>query len=286
MSTSSRRYGVELDDPDVESRLRRIELALEGKQGANFQNEAVDQRRSRLALQRVSGVRLDNSIIGSISVRWNPLDSNINRYEVQISTVESFTQNLSIFKTNEPLYQFSELDPEDTFFVRVRGIGTRQTGGIHDGGDWSAVLNTTTGQASFTNLQAGAASNVVVTTQSSGFSPATIGNNESSVYATTLLDFPTTAEVLLFGFAKFDYFYGLGETITIDVLVDGDSKQQYETRLDTATTAGRNSVPGLGFPQLLGAGVHRLELGVTVGAGTGTEITPVEFTLAIFEQRR
>lgn len=281
MGTSARRFGIENDDLELEQRLRRMEGQLEKRQLAQYTTSESAMRRARSDVPRISGVRLDNEIVGGLGVRWNPVDQpDIRRYVIEVATDNSF-RNSDSFTTVDPFYVFPNLTSGQQFYVRVKAQNARQ-----EDSPWSAVLNTATGQATFQDLQSGAAGNIVITTQTSGFQPTQVTAATSGLYATTRLSLPTTAEVLIFGFAKFDYSYVTAETIFVDVLVDGVNKQTYETKLNTVSTAGRSTIPGLGFPQLLGQGSHRFEFQVRISSGGSSTVNPVEFTLGIWEQRR
>ena len=106
------------------------------------------------------------------------------------------------------------------------------------------------------------------------------------------MSFPSSAEALILGAAKFDFTADSEDTIYVRVRVDGDSKQEYENAIGNKSdtpSLGRLTVPGLGFPQLLGQGLHTFDFEVEVSAtGTlvfGTTLTPIQFTLSIWEQR-
>jgi hypothetical protein len=281
-NTSARRLGIEVDDLELEHRLRRMEVELQKRQLANFQTVESSQRRTRSDVPRVIGIRLDNSIVGGLAVRWNSVDQpDIQRYEIQIDATNAF-RDPDTFKTNEPVFIFPNLQSGLEFFVRVRAINNR---GFE--GDWSGVLNTSTGQATFLDLQSGAAGNIITSTITSGFNPATISFGVSGEYGTITSSLPTTTEVLIFGFVKADYSITQNDSIVIDVVVDGQVKQQYEQINTTSLVSplsGRMTVPGLGFPQVLGQGQHRYSF-VVSATGT-TTVTPLEVTLAIWEQRR
>jgi len=295
-SGSAKRLGIEADDPQLESRLRNIEVDLAQRTPANNNDQAdpnralenrgsVVQRRHRQPPPQISGLRVENNVIGALSVKWNSSDlSDLRRYEVQVATDPNF-RDADTFTVLEPQYIFPDGAADQTYFVRVRQINSRG-----EASPYSSFLNTTTGQATFLNLASGSASNITTVIQTSGFSPAELdtGGTTIGTYASSRISFPTAAEALIFGAAKVDINLRATHTVFIRLRVDGDPKQTYENRSDSAGSDGRLTVPGLGFPQLIGAGFHTFDFEVELlkpGGGADTTLTPVEFILSIWEQR-
>lgn len=286
MTTSVKRTGLgALDDPELETRLRRIEEELAQRQLANLDVTTGAIKRSTSTVTSVTGIRVDNEVVGGLGITWNPADiADLRRYEINIAATADFGSNVQEYRTTAPRFLSSGLSANQTYYVRVRAVNSRG-----EAGPWSGILNTSTKQATFTNLAAGAASNITVFSQVGGFNPEVLLAGEEGEYLNEDLSMPTTAEVLIFGFAKtgFDTIAGNDTGAIVELLVDGDSKQIY----DNTTTAGSIgvlstgtlSIPGLAFPLLLGAGVHRFSF--RVAAGNNMTLTPVEFIVAIWESR-
>jgi len=295
---SAQRLGIAVPDPQLEARLRRVEVALASSADSN--TGGVHKVRGRLIPPRVTGLRLDTGVVGGIAVRWNAVDTpTLKRYEVDISQSIGFT-NRTTARTRDTFHLFPGLVKNTTYYVRVRAINKQDLPGL-----FSPVLNTKTGQATFLDLAGGAASNIVTTIQTSGFFPATVSSRAGpgtppkptiGEYAKTRLSFPKAGEVIIFSQTKASYVQWSNDTITIDVLVDGIVKSSYEVRgeklgtpNDTFISQGLLTVPGLAFPQLLGTGQHdfsiRVSLTGSAGGSLTSEITPQEFTLVIWTSR-
>lgn len=300
MATSAKRFGISDLDIETEEQLRRIELELERKQGANVAVELGSQRRARSPLPRVTGVTLDDSTIGSIAVVWDAVDININRYEVEISEDSSFADPVT-FKVNEPqLVLPTTLDPEVTYFVRVRAVGTRVQQGFHDIGDWSGPLTIAPGQATFTNLQAGAAGNVITYEfGENAFDVLTLvagsDDNDYQVFSVPAFDLPTAATCLVI--ISYQYHWELLEdldVITITVYLDAQQIGQFTKQFGDASITKfddwRDTIAIVPPPQALEAGVHRikvkLDLTTTETGGSGSTLTTENMVVSVLEVRR
>jgi hypothetical protein len=294
--TSARRFGVEVEDPELEQRLRRIELRAQQEQLSNFQTSQSGLRRTRSNIPRVSGVRLNNDIVGGLGVQWTSIDqADIKEYDVEVSSTETFQINIDRFKTNEPFFVIPNVGSGVLAYVRVRGINIR--GQI---GEWSAVLNLASGQASFSNVETGAAGNITTFIQTSGFDPPSIDTSIGVItgtYLSTILTLPTTSQVLIFGYARAEFsLHGataVGENLLqIDTIVDGEVKQSYEISIGQAglgfTSSGTMTVPGISFADVLTGGNHRFQYNVNLikNSTNDSYVTPEEFGLVIWEQRR
>lgn len=148
MSTSAKRYGLEVrGDLELELRLRRMEAKLETLAGSSdFGDSGAVQRVTDVPI--VTGLRVLGRTPGAITVAWNQLRlSDLRRYELEIAGNLAFTSNKQTFNVAGTEFQFSSQESEGggggaTIYARVRA---RTTNG--NTGNFSAVLNTTTGQA-------------------------------------------------------------------------------------------------------------------------------------------
>jgi hypothetical protein len=317
MATSAKRHGVSVNDPEAEARLRRAEQALEKKQDANYISEAGSQRRARAELPAVSGIVIDDSVLGSNSIRWDALDINVFRYEVQIDTEAGFSTP-DTFKVTEPQFVLpGTLDPSLTYYARVRGVGTRVKQGFHDVGDWSSTLTFTPGQAVSNNLQAGAAGNVIkyefsdtafrvlqVVTE-----PA-VGDSEldQEILDIPQFELPTSATCLFIVMHQFQWGFRLtdlpgasigilrSDSIRFRLYLDGQPVFTYSKAFqDNATTRWdlwRDTITLVGPPQALAAGVHKLKYRIellrddTSSSSSACFLTTQNVVVSVLEVRR
>ena len=313
MATSAKRHGVSVDEVELESRLRKTEQALEKKQDANYITEAGSQRRARGSLPAVTGVTIDDSVIGSNSIVWDSIDINLSRYEVQIDTVAAFPTP-DTFKVIEPqLVLPATLDPSLTYYARIRGVGTRVQQGFHDVGNWSSTLTFTPGQGVSNNLQTGAAGNVIkYEFTDTAFDILIVTTNAAADYDQQILDIPqfelpTSATCLFIAMHQYDWGNSTGDDLTNQGIQRSDSIR-FRLYLDGVVLftfnkrfadAGNNkwsrwqdTITLVSPPQLLEAGIHKLKyrLELTRDA-TGTisddcELLTNNLVISILEVRR
>ena len=153
MATSSKRYGLEVKgDLELELRLRRIESKIDQLVGATDLGTS-DQSQRVTTIPLVTSLRVKGKTPGATTLAWNQLRlSNLRRYELEIAENLSFTTNSQSFNVAGTEFTFSTLEAEGgsggaTIFARVRA---RTTDG--NKGQFSVVLNTTTGQAQTTDI--------------------------------------------------------------------------------------------------------------------------------------
>jgi len=307
MGTSAKRHGVSVTDPEAEARLRRVEQALEKKADANYIAESGDQRRARSALPPVTGIVIDDSVLGSNSVKWDALDINVYRYEVQIDTEAGFSTP-DTFKVTEPqLVLPATLDPALTYYARVRGVGTRVKQGFHDVGDWSSTLTFTPGQGVFNNLQTGAAGNIIKYEFSDTAFDVLLATGSGDQTEQQILDvpqfeLPTSAICLFIVMHKFEwtnlqrtdsirfrlYLDGAPALFTYTKSLRDASFNAFDSWFDTITLVAP--------PQALEAGVHKLKYRIeqirdttdynVPKPGLDTELTTLSLVLSVLEVRR
>ena len=148
MPTSVKRYGLEAEDLETELRLRRIEGELERLAGASSYGDVSVQTQRTDSVPRVSGLRVIGSTPGAVTVAWSQVRiSNLRRYELEIAEDCGFSENRQQFNVAGTEWQFSTISAtggggDTDVFARVRAQNKSGTTG-----EWSAVLNTETGQA-------------------------------------------------------------------------------------------------------------------------------------------
>jgi hypothetical protein len=313
MGTSAKRHGISVDDPELESRLRKTEQALEKKQDANYIAESGSQRRARAELPAVTGVTIDDSVLGTNSIIWDSLDINIYRYEVQIDTEAGFATP-DTFKVTEPQMVLpATLDPSLTYYARIRGVGTRVKQGFHEVGDWSSTLTFTPGQGSYTNLQTGAAGNVIkyeftdtafdvlLVTSAPG-----VTDYDQQILDVPQFELPTSATCLFI--VMHQYLWGEDEAATgssgiqrsdsikFRLYLDGQSLFTFNKRFkDAAITKWdrwQDTVTLVGPPQILESGVHKLKYRIeqsrdtTASNGNDCFLTTQNLVISVLEVRR
>jgi len=156
MATSAKRYGLEAEDPELELRLRRIEAELERRSGSD--DEAFSDSTQRVTnIPQVSGLRVKGSTPGSVTVEWNQVRvSDLRRYELDLAEDFAFNTNKQTFNLASTEYQISTVSISGgsgniAIYVRVRA--KNRAGNT---GNYSAVLNTLTGQVQTSDIDDGA----------------------------------------------------------------------------------------------------------------------------------
>ena len=169
---SAKRLGIEVtDNLELESRLRRIEVALEKKSNTN--DDSDNQSRGKGAVPQVTGLRVIGQIPGGAQIGWNAVSiSDLRRYELNFSTSFGFSENLQAFNEATTQYTFSSASDTGggggaTWFARVRAVNSSGQKGV-----WSVVLNLTTGQAQTADLAAGSVTIEQISTEPGDIPPA------------------------------------------------------------------------------------------------------------------
>lgn len=283
MPVSATRRGID-NDPERELRFRRIEQELDARALANNQTGASAMRRGKSSTPRVTGLSLDNAVVGGIAVKWGAVDiPDVQKYQLQYSIDDNFlaATTSTLYSTH---FQLPDASPETPYYVRVRAVDSKgQPGG------WSSTLNSETGQASVSHLADGSASNIIVKTKTQGFDPDTVDGAGTTIgrYLRTVVNFPVAAETLLIGLAKGTLTYEADDDFFIRLKVDGSTKVEYENSNDlggAATSIGVNTVPGLSVPVLIPSGQHEFILEIEV-VGTTTYV-PSFASIAIWQVRK
>lgn len=147
----AKKLGIQVDDPDLESRLQRIESELEARALANIESSERAQLRSGLSsVREISGLRVETNVPGTIIVAWD--DSrlrDLRYYEVEVANNPGFINNEASnlfsksYKTTRPLFTFPDVfDVDATWYVRVRSVNSS---GVKS--NWSIPLSTEAGRA-------------------------------------------------------------------------------------------------------------------------------------------
>lgn len=143
---SAKRLGLEVEDTELELRLRRIEQSLDNKAGANI--DAENTGRGKGDVPQVTGLRVTGQTPGATAIAWNAVSiPDLRRYELNFATNLDFSTDLQSFNEAGTTFSFSTASEVGggggaTWFARVRAVNSSGNRGI-----WSAVLNLTTGQA-------------------------------------------------------------------------------------------------------------------------------------------
>lgn len=188
MSTSAKRFGLDVKgDLELETRLRRIEHELEGKQSAN--QDATETTRARSNVPQVSGLRLTGSTPGSVTVAWNAVSiPDLRRYEIQFATNFGFSTDLQTFNQAGTQYVFSTASDTGggggaTWFARVRAVNS-----FGQAGTYSAVLNLETGQAQTADLAPGSVTTVQITPAGVAADAVSYDHTSSGLTSTNVQD--------------------------------------------------------------------------------------------------
>lgn len=285
MGVSAKRRGVD-NDPERELRFRRIEEELDARALANNQTAQSALKRDKTATPQVSGVSLDNSVVGGLGVKWAAVDiPDVKKYQLQYSLDNNFLDatNVTVYNTH---YNLPDASPEQTYYVRVRAFNSSGAPG-----NWSNTLNAQTGQASVSNLADGSASSIIVRTKTQGFTPAQLIWNGTLIgrYLRTIINFPVAAETLLIGLAKGTLNLASNDTIAIRLKIDGTTKIEYFNQPTNLGTAGVVTVPGLSVPVLIPSGQHEFLIEVEIANVSGTNVVEYsisEASLAIWQVRK
>lgn len=166
MATSAKRYGLDVKgDIELETRLRRIEAKLETVLQASDLSSTASTSTQRVSeVPQVTGLRVLGKTPGAITLAWNQLRiSDLRRYELDIAEDLAFTTNKQTFNVAGTEYQFSTTSTSSgggntSIYARVRARSRNAVG------PYSAVLNTTTGQAQTADIASGAITTSTIAT--------------------------------------------------------------------------------------------------------------------------
>lgn len=306
-----KRFGVEHENIEMERRLNRIEEELHRVRGlpnAQFRTASTTRRlatdfgRSRLAPPQVVNLSVDNTVVGAITVKWDPVRSpDLRRYRVDYDTAISF--NSSSFKTafvpSDTVFNIQEGDTDTRYYVRVRAETDQSAG------PWSSILDTTTGNVTTSKIADGAVTGIL-TDQVTSFTPSslTVNSNGETQSATYDLSSFTIINDLVFVIATVQFSYSLepGDIVTVEIRQDGSplTGAQYITEYNVTTntgatvtkTDGQLTVPGFSVMTTTTAGSHDYSVFVELDdddndAGTRpSTLTPTQIDFTIWEPIR
>lgn len=304
----SNRTGLSTNEVEIDKRFSDLETLIETKLDANPESGTPAQRAQATTLPQVTGIRTNNQIVGAISFEWNAVDiSNLLHYEVQVSSVENFTNNTTKqYKiAGQTFIILSDIPPTEAKFVRVRAVTSNGSG------HWSSTLNTETGKATPNQLVVGAASNIIRHVQTQFDPPVltTAGGVQLAEYG--FIDIETIGGIVII-FSTIEYYldWYAGLKMTISLLEDGNeilSFTNYQINFPTEALYSSLLVqsqailtfPGMAIPSSPPAGVHTYSWQILledepseyviahVGAGMYyQEFRPLKITTALVELRR
>ena len=144
MTQSAKRYGLDALDPELESRIRRIEVALAALGPQTASSNPTTTSRGGGTPPQITGLSLSGTSPGSFTFAWSAATiSDLRRYDISIAEDVGFTTGVQskIAALNEYAFTTGDTSVTRTYFVRVRAVNTSDTPGAY-----SATLNTTTGQ--------------------------------------------------------------------------------------------------------------------------------------------
>ncbi|GAG25906.1 unnamed protein product, partial [marine sediment metagenome] len=164
---------LDLTLTSMEQELAKLELANAASTGQLGGTLTQAKLRTGSIPPAPAGLTLLVNIPGSIVVEWSRIPQvDIQYYEVQITHTDTDFdgQDTRLFTIGgATTYNFTEGDPDLTYFIRVRGAST---GGP---GIWSGVLNSDTGIATSNVLSLNSTSNLSVTLQTV-FNPSIVSS--------------------------------------------------------------------------------------------------------------
>lgn len=306
-----KRFGIE-SDIERERRFRRIEEELHRLRNTVNQPSAGSFSRSRVAPPRVTGLSLDNAVVGGLAAKWNAVPNpDIVRYRVEVSTSQSFSSDtttvLKISPSDEPNVVFGEAVANTTHYVRVRAETSRENGA------WSSTLNTTTGIASTADIDAAATTQLATFTKSSGFTELDT-DGETETYGPLTIEVDAQGIVVPFIIFQFDYDSkwnddGIGNppvenNVVVEFLrrLEGGADTVIESaQIDfkstvpsVSTQTARMTAPAFASPDEPGEGTFEYRIRVTVNIDTTGQTTPnanlsfqgVNLKMRFFEYKR
>jgi hypothetical protein len=144
VTQSAKRYGLDAQDPELENRIRRIEVALAALGPQTASSSPATTSRGGGTPGQITGLTLSGTNPGTFTFGWSAATiSDLRKYEVQIAEDIGFTTGVQnkIAALNEYAFTTGDTSVTRTYYVRVRAVNTADTPG-----SYSAILNTTTGQ--------------------------------------------------------------------------------------------------------------------------------------------
>lgn len=273
MATSAKRLGLAHDPVELEQRLRRLELAVEKRQQANFQQSAASLRRSRSAPPQVTGLSVLDTIAGAIAIKWSPANiPDLQRYDVQVATNLAFSNAIS-YRTNEPLFTFPEgTDPTADYYARVRAVNSRGEPGLY-----SSPLNAALGRANDIDSDRDDTETTINQGTSEVFVPIT-----KTVRGGRLIAFITTSIK--------SYNVAFGQAVTTRFRQDTATLQEFTNELSVTGgggtgTTGTGGLPGLALPVDVPPGTYVFDVEIEVDAGGASYVTVDDVRLTVWEIR-
>jgi hypothetical protein len=233
--------------------------------------------------------------ISTVTVVWNPINLPVLYYEVMVSASRDMSDPTT-FKTSETTHTYDEGDPEVTYYFQVRAVAST---GISD---WSAQLNSTTGTATYKDLETGSATQLVYETFTE-FNPSYVQHDQGAgidgprILRSEHIPFTTIESSIVSPRFTVKFLWESDVTDTTDVPQVVVSVLVDEIEVDDATndwmsTSGMEmtaTIGGLGRDVPLDAGDHLFVLEIWVYGGSSPnnflKLTPERLDVSIVEFR-
>jgi len=232
------------DDGWVEQ-LRREELRrqIEGKAPASIGTATSSTISSGFGPPKIAGLTR-TQVVDGIQVTWtDPGIRDLAFYEVQRSTTNTFVNPTSV-RVRQEQHIFRDLDPDTTYFIRVRA--QNQAGNL---GPFSNSVNTTTGTVQASEIAVGATQTIHEVSQSGSpiFNLATNGatNNTDDL---TFTVFDANTIIIPRSIIQLDYASAWGASSTtnnLTVELREDTGSGFST-VDSAQIDFKSTVPSSG----------------------------------------
>ena len=281
----------------LSQRIRSVEEAVAQRALANRFAEDTSIRLPDRPPQ-VTGIQIEEAVT-AIRISWSPSPAAaLLYYELQFSTSLDFTGVITR-RTSETFYDFTGGDPEATYYVRVRAIANAGSGTV--AGEYSAVVNGSTGLVETTDLALNAATNPAQKLLQV-FDPPTLSTTGTLV-AEYGVDDPATIDtvggvVLPFVTPTVVVQTTIGATTTTCgaryrlLRSDGSGFSPTGDTIISSTNSqftGTSTITGLGSPDQPGTGTFEYAVQIEVFTNNPLNVisvTPVSIEFELLELRR
>jgi hypothetical protein len=292
-----------LDPERTERRIRNLEREIAQRARANPQRGHGRVFAGGRPPQ-VSGLALLSSAPNTIAIEWNPVAvSDLLYYEVQVAKDAQFTVDVETLVAGGTTTYSYAADNSSTlqltpYYLRVRAVN--QQG---NPGEWSARLNSTSGQVASADFTRGAAGEIYQYVKSSSFSVLN-GDGETETYGPVTIDvfdeYSVVQPAVIFEYNFSSDWVGAGDcNMTWEFLrrpVGGGS----DTVIDSVTVDSHSTIPTSGggvaravSPTFIsydapGTGEWEYRIRVTVGLSGGNSLTffGVDLTMEFIQSKR
>ena len=279
MVVNPKRLGISYT-PNDEYRQHRVELELSKKAPAH--DDDTSNRRARLLPPRVTGVSaFSDTTVGNITVNWSANISDLDRFEIQISDTTAFTESKTYIRKAGP-DSFPAFTLTGSNFIRIRA---KNSIGF---GEWSKVFDAASNQAVFDHLAEGAANGTSPLQIINSFSPNPITSaNTPQTYGSITYVCKGRPVIVPLTIKLGSSTIAIGETILIELLIDGVAVETFTNSLGGTASSFLNSgaLPSNMFAASPSEGEHTFTFRVTITGGSGTSLTLSQIKYFIWEIR-